>query len=138
MIHMETLIVLKPDSVRKNIIGKILDRFESNGFKIKRLKMLKLSREEAEEFYSVHRNKPFFNELVEFISSGSIVAAIIEGENAIERTRELIGSTKPSEARKDTIRGEFGSSITENAIHASDSYESFIREVKVIFPDNSC
>ncbi|MEM2855563.1 MAG: nucleoside-diphosphate kinase [Candidatus Nitrosocaldaceae archaeon] len=134
---MDTLILLKPDVVRKNYIGKILAKFEENGFKIKRLKMLTLNRDEASDFYSVHKNKSFFSELVDFITSGPIVAAIIEGDNAIERVRELIGSTKPSEAKIGTIRREFGSSITENAIHASDSHESFIREVRVVFPDYS-
>lgn len=131
---METLIILKPDAVSRNAIGKILTKFESNGFKIKELKMMRLSKEKAQEFYSIHKDKPFFNELLEFITSGPIVAAIIEGENAIERTRDLIGNTNPEKAKKGTIRREFGTNITKNAIHASDSHESFIRETKIIFP----
>lgn len=135
---METLIILKPDAVRKNVIGEILARFERNGFKIKKLKMLRLNKKEAEEFYSIHKTKPFFNELVEFITSDNIVAAIVEGEDAIRRVRELIGHTNPLVAKEGTIRRDFGTDITRNAIHASDSYESFIRESKIIFPDTSC
>lgn len=134
---MDTLILLKPDAVRRNLIGRILARFEENGFRFKRLEMLTLDKERASKFYSVHKDKPFFNELVEFITSGPIVAAIVDGDNSIDRVRMLIGSTKPWEAKEGTIRREFGTSITENAIHASDSHESFIREVKVIFPDYS-
>ncbi len=131
---METLIILKPDSVSRNAIGKILAKFEDNGFTIKELMMLRLNNEKAQEFYSIHKGKPFFDELIEFITSGPIVAAIIEGENAIEQTRALIGNTDPTKADEGTIRREFGTSITKNAIHASDSYESFIREAKIIFP----
>lgn len=129
----QTLIVLKPDSVRKNLIGEILKRFEQNDFTIKKLKMLTMTKEEAHEFYSVHKEKPFFNELVSFITSGPIVGAVIEGPDAVNKVRKIIGATKPSEAALDTIRKDFGRSITENAIHASDSHESFIKESKVIF-----
>lgn len=134
----DTLIVIKPDAVRKNVIGSILKRFEDEGFRIKELLMLRLSREEAEEFYSVHRDKPFFSELVQFITSGSVVAAILEdtssdGIDAITRVRRIIGATDPSKAEKGTIRSLYGSSITENAIHASDSVDSFERESRVIF-----
>jgi nucleoside-diphosphate kinase len=130
-----TLIVIKPDAVKKNAIGAILKRFEDEGFTIKMLKMLQLSRSDAEEFYSVHRSKPFFNELVEFITSGPIVAAVVEGndDSTIARVRSIIGVTDPRKAEKDTIRYLYGSNITMNAIHASDSAESFQREVKVIF-----
>jgi len=130
-----TLIVIKPDAVKKNVIGAILKRFEDEGFTIKMLKMLQLSRSDAEEFYSVHRSKPFFNELVEFITSGPIVAAVVEGndDSTIARVRSIIGVTDPRKAEKNTIRYLYGSDITMNAIHASDSVESFQREVKVIF-----
>ncbi len=131
---METLIILKPDSVSKNAIGSILAKFEKNGFKIKELKMMRLDKEKAKEFYSIHKDKPFFNDLLEFITSGPIVAAIVEGEDAIERTRELIGDTDPAKAKEGSIRREFGTNVTRNAIHASDSYESFIREARIIFP----
>ena len=131
----DTLIIIKPDAVKKNVIGNILSRFESNNLKIKELKMMMLSKEKAEEFYFPHKNKPFFNELIKFITSDKIVAAILEGNDAIRQVRELIGSTNPKDAKTNTIRRDFGTNLTQNAIHASDSYESFIREVKIIFPD---
>ena len=129
----QTLIVLKPDSVRKNLIGEILRRFEENGFVIKKLKMLTMDKNAAEKFYSVHKGKPFFNELVSFITSGPIVAAVIEGSDAVNKVRAIIGATKPSEAAPGTVRRDFGTGITQNAIHASDSIESFIKESKIIF-----
>lgn len=129
----QTLIVLKPDSVKKNLVGEILRRFEEKGFVIKKLKMLMMDKNEAEKFYSVHREKPFFNELVSFITSGPIVAAVIEGSDAVNKVRAIIGATKPSEAAPGTVRRDFGISITQNAIHASDSIESFIKESKIIF-----
>lgn len=129
----QTLIVLKPDSVKRNLVGEILRRFEQNGFTIKKLKMLTMSKEEAHTFYSVHKEKPFFNELVSFITSGPIVAAVIEGSDAVNKVRKIIGATKPSEAALGTVRKDFGTSITQNAIHASDSHESFIKESTVIF-----
>jgi len=129
----QTLIVLKPDSVKKNLVGEILKRFEENGFVIKKLKMLTMGKNEAEHFYSIHKEKPFFSELVSFITSGSIVAAVIEGSDAVNKVRAIIGATKPSEAAPGTVRRDFGTSITQNAIHASDSIESFIKESAIIF-----
>ncbi len=129
----ETLIVIKPDGVKRGLVGEIISRFERKGFKIKALKMHQFTREEAEEFYSVHREKPFFNELVNFITSGPVVAAILEGRNAIEVVRLMIGSTDSAKAAPGTIRGDFGLELTANIIHASDSRESFERESKVIF-----
>ena len=129
----QTLIVLKPDSVKRNLVGEILRRFEQNGFTIKKLKMLAMSKEEAHTFYAVHKEKPFFNELVSFITSGPIVAVVIEGSDAVNQVRKIIGATKPSEAAPGTVRKDFGTSITQNAIHASDSHESFIKESTVIF-----
>lgn len=129
----QTLIVLKPDSVKRNLVGEILKRFEEKGFVIKKLRMLTMEKSEAEQFYSVHKEKPFFNELVSFITSGPIAAAVIEGSDAVERAREIIGATKPSEAAPGTVRADFGTSITQNAIHASDSLESFLWESKIIF-----
>lgn len=129
----ETLIVIKPDGVKRGLIGEIISRFERKGFKIKALKMHQFTREEAEEFYSIHRGKPFFGELVEFITSGPVVAAILEGRNAIEVVRLMIGSTDSAKATPGTIRGDFGLELTSNIIHASDSKESFERESKVIF-----
>lgn len=132
-----TLILIKPDAVRKNAIGAILKVFEDQGFSIRMLRMLRLSKDEAREFYSIHSSKPFFDELVDFITSGPIVAAVIEGNSndVIVRVRGIIGATDPRKAEEGTIRYIYGSSITENAIHASDSLESFLREVKVIFKD---
>lgn len=129
----DTLIVIKPDGFKRGLTGRILSRFEDKGFQIKKLKSLQFDKIEAEEFYNIHRNKPFFNELVSFITSGIIVACIIEGNNAVTTTRLMIGSTKSSEAGAGTIRGDFGLGLTDNIIHASDSAESFIKESKVIF-----
>lgn len=132
----KTLILIKPDAVKRGLVGAILSRFEEKGFKIVKLKMIKLSEEDAKRFYDVHIGKPFFNDLVSFITSGPIVAALIEGKNAVETVRKMIGPTNPKEAPKGTIRGDFAKSITENAIHASDSTESFLREYEVIFGSN--
>ena len=129
----ETLIVIKPDGFKRGLTGRILSRFEDKGFQIKKLKSLQFDKIEAEEFYNIHRNKPFFNELVSFITSGIVVACIIEGNNAVTTTRLMIGSTKSSEAGAGTIRGDFGIGLTDNIIHASDSAESFIKESSVVF-----
>ena len=133
MTNEETLIVIKPDGFKRNLTGKILSRLEDKGFKIKDLKLFNFTKEQAEDFYSSHMEKPFFNELVSFISSGPVVACIIDGNNAINTVRLLIGSTKSFEAAPGTIRGDFGLGITDNIIHASDSSESFIKESRVIF-----
>jgi nucleoside-diphosphate kinase len=133
MTNEETLIVIKPDGFKRNLTGKILSRLEDKGFKIKDLKLFNFTIEKAEEFYSSHKEKPFFNELVSFISSGPVVACILDGNNAINTVRLLIGSTKSFEAAPGTIRGDFGLGITDNIIHASDSSESFIKESRVIF-----
>ena len=133
MTNEETLIVIKPDGFKRNLTGKILSRLEDKGFKIKDLKLFNFTKEQAEEFYSSHMEKPFFNELVSFISSGPVVACILDGNNAINTVRLLIGSTKSFEAAPGTIRGDFGLGITDNIIHASDSSESFIKESRVIF-----
>jgi nucleoside-diphosphate kinase len=129
----QTLIVIKPDAFERKLTGKILSRFENKGFLIRELKSYIFTKEKAEEFYSVHKNKPFFSELVSFISSSKVVACILEGENAINSVRLLIGSTRSFDAQPGTIRGDYGLGITDNIIHASDSYESFIKESKVIF-----
>jgi nucleoside-diphosphate kinase len=133
MTNEETLIVIKPDGFKRNLTGKILSKLEDKGFKIKDLKLFNFTIEKAEEFYSSHKEKPFFNELVSFISSGPVVACILNGNNAINTVRLLIGSTKSFEAAPGTIRGDFGLGITDNIIHASDSSESFIKESRVIF-----
>jgi len=129
----QTLIVVKPDGFKRRMTGKILARFEEKGFEIKDLKSFNFTKEKAREFYSVHRDKPFFGELVSFISSGMVVACILEGKNAINTVRLMIGATKSFEAAPGTIRGDFGLGFTDNIIHASDSAESFIKESRVIF-----
>ena len=129
----QTLIIVKPDAVKRNLAEEILSRFKKKGFSISKLKTFNFTVEMAEQFYSVHRSKPFFGELVSFITSGTVVAAIIEGDNVINVTREIIGKTNPKEASPGTIRGDFGTGILENSIHASDSRESFDKEVNVVF-----
>src|SRR5919108_1904837 len=133
MVLEQTLIVIKPDGFKRALIGKILSRFEEKGFEIKNLKSYNFTKDKAEEFYSEHSKKPFFNELVSFISSGTVVACILEGNNAINTVRIMIGSTKSFNANPGTIRGDFGLGFTDNIVHASDSSESFIKESRVIF-----
>ena len=129
----QTLIVIKPDGFKRSLTGKVLARFEEKGFLIKNLRYYNFTKEKAQEFYSVHSDKPFFGELVSFISSGPVVACILEGNNAVATTRIMIGATKSFEAVPGTIRGDFGLGFTDNIIHASDSSESFIKESRVIF-----
>jgi len=129
----QTLIIVKPDAVKRNLAEEILSRFKKKGFRISKLKTFNFTVEMAEQFYSVHISKPFFGELVSFITSGTVTAAIIEGNNVINVTREIIGKTNPKEASPGTIRGDFGAGILENSIHASDSRESFDKEVYVVF-----
>ena len=129
----QTLIIIKPDAAKRNLVGEILSRFEKKGFTISKLKAFNFSVEMAEQFYSDHSSKPFFGELVSFITSRKVIVAVIEGENVIDTTREIIGKTNPKDASPGTIRGDFGIDITENSIHASDSSESFDKEVNVVF-----
>ncbi|MGH9991455.1 MAG: nucleoside-diphosphate kinase [Nitrososphaera sp.] len=129
----QTLIVVKPDGFRRQLTGKILTRFEEKGYQIKQLKSYNFTKKKAEEFYSVHKNKPFFGELVAFITSGTVVACVLEGNDAVSTVRLMIGATKSSDAAPGTIRGDFGLGFTDNIIHASDSAESFIKESRVIF-----
>jgi nucleoside-diphosphate kinase len=130
-----TLVLVKPDGVRRGLIGEVISRFERKGFRIVALKMIRMSREKAMDFYSVHKDKPFFKDLVEFMTSGPIVAMILEGDSAVSVVREIIGTTDGRKASPGTIRGDFALSIQENVVHASDSPESFERESKVIFSD---
>lgn len=129
----QTLIVIKPDGIRRRLIGKIISRFEDKGFEVKDLRFFIFSPKKADEFYSVHKEKPFFEELVSFISSAPVVACVLEGDNAINTVRHMTGATKSFEAAAGTIRGDYGLGVTENVIHASDSSESFIKESGVIF-----
>jgi len=131
-----TLVLVKPDGVRRGLIGEVISRFEKKGLKLRALKMLWLSEEKAREFYSVHRDKPFYNDLVNFITSGPIVAMVLEGDEAISVVRLMIGSTDGRKAQPGTIRGDFALSIQDNVVHASDSVESFEREFKVVFSED--
>lgn len=128
-----TLIVVKPDGVRRSFIGRVISRFEDKGFRVVKLEMVTLSRPSAEQFYSPHSGKPFFNELVQFISSGPLVAVVLEGNKAVESVRKMIGQTRGAEADTGTIRGDYTLGTTENLIHASDSADSVSRESNVIF-----
>jgi nucleoside-diphosphate kinase len=133
----KTLIIIKPDSVAGGKIGKILSVFEDNNLKISALKMTKMSKELAEFFYWVHRDKPFFEELTTWMSSCPVVVAVIEGVDALSKVAELVGATDPAEAKQGTIRAMFGSSVGCNAIHRSDSEESAKREIGIFFPELS-
>ena len=129
----QTLFIVKPDAVHRSLVGQIITRFEQKGFKLLKLKLFTFSQQQAEKFYDVHKDKPFFGELTSFITSGPVVAAIIEGNNAIATTRIMIGATKSFEASPGSIRGDFGLGFSENIIHASDSQESFDHESRVAF-----
>jgi len=129
-----TLSIIKPDAVRKNVIGQILGRFEKAGLRIVAARMMHLSRAEAEGFYAVHRSRPFFKDLVEFMISGPVLVQVLEGENAIAKNRELMGATDPKKADKGTIRADFAESIDANAVHGSDSAENARTEVAYFFP----
>lgn len=129
-----TLSIIKPDAVVKNVIGQIYSRFESNNLKIVASKMKWLSRQEAEAFYAVHRERPFFKDLVDFMVSGPVQIQVLEGENAIMKNRELMGATDPKKAAKGTIRADFAQSIDANAVHGSDSPETAAVEIAFFFP----
>src|SRR5699024_5629081 len=128
-----TLSIIKPDAVAKNVVGQIVARFEQAGLKVAAMRMTHLSRAEAEGFYAVHKERPFFNDLVEFMISGPVVVQVLEGENAILKNRELMGATNPKEAEAVTIRADFATSIDANAVHGSDSSASAEREVAYFF-----
>jgi nucleoside-diphosphate kinase len=129
-----TLSIIKPDAVNKNVIGQILARFEKAGLRILAARMKHLSRDEAEGFYAVHRQRPFFRDLVEFMISGPVMIQVLEGENAIAKNRELMGATDPKKADKGTLRADFAQSIDANAVHGSDSVENARTEVAYFFP----
>ena len=128
-----TLSIIKPDAVAKNVIGKIYSRFEGNGLKIVAAKMKHLTREEAEGFYAVHKERPLFTDLVKFMTSGPVMVQVLEGENAVAKNRELMGATNPKEAAPGTIRADFASSIDANAVHGSDSLANAAIEVAYFF-----
>jgi nucleoside-diphosphate kinase len=129
-----TLSIIKPDAVAKNVIGKIYTRFESAGLKIAAAKMVHLSQAEAEGFYAVHRERPFFNDLVKFMISGPVMVQVLEGENAVLKNRELMGATDPKKADAGTIRADFAESIDANAVHGSDSLDNAAIEIAYFFP----
>ncbi|EAI4441185.1 TPA: nucleoside-diphosphate kinase [Campylobacter lari] len=129
----KTLSIIKPDAVKKGVIGQILTRFESNGLRIAATKKIQLSEKEAQEFYAVHKDRPFFKDLVEFMISGPVVVSVLEGENAMLKNRELMGATNPKEAAPGTIRADFADSIDANAVHGSDSLENAKIEIEFFF-----
>ncbi|WP_373741016.1 nucleoside-diphosphate kinase [Neisseria sp.] len=128
-----TISIVKPDAVGKNVIGKIYSRFEENGLRIVAAKMKQLSRAEAEGFYAVHKERPFFNDLVAFMTSGPVMIQVLEGENAVLKNREIMGATNPKEAAAGTIRADFAESIDANAVHGSDSLENAAIEIAYFF-----
>ena len=129
----QTLSIIKPDAVAKGVIGKIIDRFESNGLRVAAIKKIQLSAEQAGKFYEVHKERPFFNDLCEYMSSGPVVVMVLEGENAVAKNRELMGATDPKEAAPGTIRADFAESIDANAVHGSDSLENAKIEIAYFF-----
>ena len=131
-----TFSIIKPDAVGKNVAGEIVSRFEKNGLQVIASKMLHLSKEQAQGFYAVHKERPFYNDLVEFMISGPVVVQVLEGENAISKNRELMGATNPAEADPGTIRADFASTVDENAVHGSDAPETAAEEIKYFFSDD--
>ena len=131
-----TFSIIKPDATERNLTGKIIDKFESAGLRVVASKRIHMSREQAEGFYAVHKERPFFGELVEFMMSGPVVVQVLEGENAIAKNREVMGATNPAEAAPGTIRAEFARSIGENSVHGSDAPETAAEEIKFFFTDS--
>lgn len=128
-----TISIIKPDAVAKNVIGEIYSRFERAGLRIVAAKMMQLTQEQAEAFYAVHRERPFFGELVRFMTSGPVMVQVLEGENAIAKNREVMGATNPKDAAPGTIRADFAESIDENAVHGSDAPETAANEIRFFF-----
>jgi nucleoside-diphosphate kinase len=130
-----TLSIIKPDAVSRGVMGKIIDRFESEGIKIVASKMVKLTKEEAKAFYAVHKDKPFYDSLTDFMSSGPIMVMVLEGENVILRNRTIMGATNPKQAEPGTIRSKFGTDVEKNAVHGSDSPENAAKEIAFFFSE---
>ena len=130
-----TLSIIKPDAVAKNVIGEIYSRFEQGGLRIVAARMMQLTRAQAEEFYAVHRERPFYNDLVDFMTSGPVMIQVLEGDNAIARNRELMGATNPQEAAPGTIRADFAQSIDANAVHGSDGPDTARVEIACFFDE---
>lgn len=131
-----TLSIIKPDAVAKNVIGQIIARFEKGGLRVIAAKMMHLTREQAESFYEVHKARPFFNDLVNFMITGPVLVQVLEGENAILANRDIMGATNPKEAAPGTIRADFAQSIDENAVHGSDAPDTAAREIDFFFKAN--
>lgn len=131
-----TFSIIKPDAVAKNVIGKIYSRFESNGLQIVASRMVHLTKEQAGDFYAVHKERPFYNDLIEFMTSGPVMVQVLEGENAIMKNREIMGATNPAEAAEGTIRADFATTVDENAVHGSDAPETAAEEIKFFFGDD--
>ncbi len=131
----KTLSIIKPDAVQRNYIGNILSRFENAGLKIVAMRMQKMTKQEAETFYAVHKERPFFAELVDYISSDKVVILVLEGPNAITANRDIMGATNPDDAKAGTIRHDISLSIGENSVHGSDSAENALLEIKQFFPE---
>lgn len=129
----KTLSIIKPDAVAAGYIGKILSRFEENHLRIAAMRMTKLTPEKAGQFYEVHKDRPFYPELVQFMSSGPVVILVLEGENAVAKNRQIMGATDPSKAEKNTLRADFAQSTTKNAVHGSDSLDNAKKEIKFFF-----
>jgi len=134
----QTFSIIKPDGVRRNLVGKILSRFEEKGLRIVATKMIHMSKIEAEGFYAVHRERPFFGELTEFMSSGPVVVSVLEGETAVKYHREIMGATNPADADEGTIRRDFAKSLGENTVHGSDSLENAAIEISYFFSKTEC
>lgn len=130
----KTLSIIKPDAVKNNHIGDILSRFEKEGLRVSAIKIKHLNEKEASDFYAVHKGKPFFNDLVKFMTSGPAVMIVLEGDNAINLNREIMGATDPAKANPGTLRFDFANSVTENAVHGSDSLENAKKEILFFFP----
>jgi len=133
-----TFSIVKPDAVAKNVVGQIYSRFEAAGLSIVAAKMVQLSQAQAEGFYAVHKERPFFADLVSFMISGPVMVQVLEGENAIAKNRELMGATNPKEAAAGTIRADFADSLDENAVHGSDAPETAAVEIAYFFPEGVC
>ena len=131
-----TFSIIKPDATKRNLTGKIIDRFESNGLRIVASKRIHMTREQAGDFYGVHKERPFYNDLVDFMISGPVVVQVLEGENAIAKNREIMGATNPAEADEGTIRKDFAESIDANSVHGSDAPETAAEEIKFFFTDD--
>jgi nucleoside-diphosphate kinase len=131
-----TISIIKPDAVAKNVIGEIYTRFEKAGLQIVAARMMHLTREQAAEFYAVHKERPFYGELIDYMTSGPIMVQVLEGENAIAKNREVMGATNPAEAAPGTIRADFANDITENAVHGSDAPETAATEIAFFFGDD--